>query len=208
MQKYDGIIFDLDGTLWDTVEAVTASWNDALRYVGLKNELTVEELSKYMGLVLEQILDNVLPNATESQKARLREQITAPQNQFRTHGTGKLYDGVEDTLKKLKEKYKIFLVSNCGIEYMNAFFDSHGLKKYFDDYECAERTGKTKGQNIRLIAERNNLKAPVYVGDTQFDYDATVEAEVPFIFAKYGFGEVENAEISVDSFGQLAEILN
>ena len=146
MQKYDGIIFDLDGTLWDTVEAVTASWNDALRYVGLKNELTVEELSKYMGLVLEQILDNVLPNATESQKARLREQITAPQNQFRTHGTGKLYDGVEDTLKKLKEKYKIFLVSNCGIEYMNAFLILTDLKSILTITNAPKEQAKLKGK--------------------------------------------------------------
>ena len=60
------------------------------------------------------------------------------------------------------------------------------------DFECIGRTGKPKSENIRLIIERNGLKAPVYVGDTQWDFDAATAAGVPFIFAAYGFGHVEN----------------
>ena len=41
-----------------------------------------------------------------------------------------------------------------------------------------------------MIAERNHLKHPVYVGDTIGDYNACQEAGVPFVFAAYGFGEV------------------
>ena len=58
---------------------------------------------------------------------------------------------------------------------------------------------------IRLIVERNGLQSPVYVGDTQWDCDAATAAGVPFIFAAYGFGHVENtpAIASIDELPKL-----
>ena len=41
------------------------------------------------------------------------------------------------------------------------------MAEYFEDFECAGNTGKPKGENNKLVIERNNLKSPVYVGDTQ-----------------------------------------
>lgn len=208
MQKFDSVIFDLDGTLWDAVDAVVAIWNEALAYSGIEPTMNYDELSRCMGLRIDEIFDRVIPFATEEQRASVKERCHSTENKYLSEKGGRLYDGVEETLAELKEKYKLYIVSNCQDGYIQAFFKAHGLEKYFAGYECAGRTGLPKGENIKLLVQREKLASPVYVGDTISDYTATVEAGVPFVFARYGFGDVENAELSADSFAELAEILN
>lgn len=208
MQKeFDGVIFDLDGTLWDSVKSVVAIWNNALEAAGIEPTLDYDELSKCMGLRIEQIFDRVIPQATQEQRNRIKELCESTEQTYLAEHGGVLYDKVEETLKRLGEKHSLYIVSNCQEGYIKSFFKAHGLEEYFDDFECAGRTGLSKGKNIRLLAERNQLKSPVYVGDTIFDYEATVEAEVPFIFARYGFGEVEKAEMIADSFEDIFDIV-
>ncbi len=83
-----------------------------------------------------------------------------------------LYDKLEDTLKVLSKKYKLFIVSNCQDGYIETFMKFYNLDKYFVDFECPGRTNLSKAENIKIVIERNNLKHPVYVGDTQMDCDA------------------------------------
>ena len=203
MRKYDGVIFDLDGTLWDSVKSVVDIWNKALASVGIEPTMNYGELSKCMGLRIEQIFDRVVPQATQEQRKLIKERCITLENGYLAQHGGVLYDGVEDTLKELQKEYRLFIVSNCQDGYIQAFFKAHGLQKYFEDYECAGRTGLSKGKNIRILAERNKLENPIYVGDTISDYEATVEAEVPFLFAEYGFGEVENVQLAADSFPEI-----
>ena len=61
----------------------------------------------------------------------------------------------------------------------------------------------------RLITERNQLKKPVYVGDTQGDFEACQKAEVPFIWAAYGFGRPDSNDYyaKIESFTELEELL-
>ena len=197
------IVFDLDGTLWDSVKSVVDIWNKALASVGIEPTMNYGELSKCMGLRIEQIFDRVVPQATQEQRKLIKERCITLENGYLAQHGGVLYDGVEDTLKELQKEYRLFIVSNCQDGYIQAFFKAHGLQKYFEDYECAGRTGLSKGKNIRILAERNKLENPIYVGDTISDYEATVEAEVPFLFAEYGFGEVENAQLAADSFPEI-----
>ena len=191
MQKYDGIIFDLDGTLWDSVECVVAIWNNALEKAGIAPTMNYKELSRCMGLRIEQIFDRVIPQATPEQRRQIKQTCVETEQDYLAQHGGILYDGVEETLKKLKQTHRLFIVSNCQEGYINAFYRAHGLKKYFEDDECAGRTGKSKGENIRLLADRRGLERPVYIGDTIMDCQAAGEAGVDFIHAAYGFGEAE-----------------
>ena len=81
-----------------------------------------------------------------------------------------------------------------------------GLGAYITDKECYGDTGKNKDENIRLVVERNHLKHPVYVGDTQGDCDAAASAGVPFVFASYGFGQADHADAVIHSFDELLEL--
>jgi phosphoglycolate phosphatase len=98
-------------------------------------------------------------------------------------------------------------VSNCQEGYIEAFLDYHKLGKYFLDFENPGRTGLTKGENIKLVIERNQLQHPVYVGDTKGDQEAATFAGIPFVFARYGFGQPETYHFVIDRFDQLLDLV-
>ncbi|MCI2112557.1 MAG: HAD family hydrolase [Ruminococcus sp.] len=199
-----GIIFDLDGTLWNTSETIVPIWNEVLKsHSETDKQLTVAEMNSYMGKTLEQIARLMLPKLDlENAMTIVYECCDVEQDYLRKVG-GKLYDNLAETLKQLKEKHSLYIVSNCQDGYVQAFLNFHGFNEIFDDFEMSGRTKKSKGANIRMIIERNNLDKAVYVGDTQGDYDAAKEAGVPFVFAEYGFGNVDNFKYSIKEFSEL-----
>ena len=101
----------------------------------------------------------------------------------------------------------MFIVSNCQEGYVKAFLTSSGAADLFLDYEEWERTGLTKGENIRLVMERNGAAEAVYIGDTRKDEEATRKAGIPFIHARYGFGKAERPDGVIDAFTELPALL-
>ena len=206
--KFDGIIFDLDGTLWDSTAEVAKTWTSVIAKYNLnRKEVTVEDLKPCMGKLLDEIASILLPELDPKKQMQVIKECCEYENEYLGEYGATLYDKLEDTLKELSKNHKLFIVSNCQDGYIECFFKAHKLDKYFIDYECPGRTGLPKGENIKLIVERNNLKNPVYVGDTQGDANAAKLANVPFIFAKYGFGNVDEFFNSIESFYELLEII-
>ena len=206
--KFDGIIFDLDGTLWDSTAEVAKTWTSVIAKYNLnRKEVTVEDLKPCMGKLLDEIASILLPELDPKKQMQVIKECCEYENEYLGEYGATLYDKLEDTLKELSKNNKLFIVSNCQDGYIECFFKAHKLDKYFIDYECPGRTGLPKGENIKLIVERNNLKNPVYVGDTQGDANAAKLANVPFIFAKYGFGNVDEFFNSIESFDELLEII-
>lgn len=205
--KYDGILFDLDGTLWDSTEAVAASWEIALRgQPDVEAPPTREQLEGVMGMTGEQLMATLYPQLSPQRHQELFDLCCQVENGYlREHG-GRLYPSLVETLDKLSQKLPLFIVSNCNAEYIPCFLDAHQLHRYFQDWECIGRTGKQKWENIRLVVERNHLQRPVYVGDTAMDQEAAQKAGVPFLHAAYGFGEVTGAP-EITQFPQLLELL-
>ena len=117
------------------------------------------------------------------------------------------YPGVMETIRKLSGQVKVFIVSNCQDGYIQSFYSGNHTAKYFKDCECIGVTGKSKGANIRLVMERNGLKSPVYIGDTQGDADAAAQAGIPFIYAAYGFGQVKAFDAEIHTFEELLDIV-
>ena len=95
-----------------------------------------------------------------------------------------------ETIRKLAEKYPLFIVSNCQCGYIEVMIESSGIGPFIRDHLCFGETGTPKSETIRALMDRNDLKDVVYVGDTQGDADACRDAGVPFVFAEYGFGDV------------------
>ena len=205
--KIDSIIFDLDGTLWDSTEGVSKTWSLVLnKYDYERKEVTVEDLHSCMGKQLDEIGKILFPKLTSEVRKNLMNECWTLENEYLGEHGGVLYAKVEETLKELSKKYKLFVVSNCQDGYIECFFKAHKLDKYFTDYECPGRTGLSKGENNKLVIERNNLKKPVYVGDTEGDAESARVAGIPFVFAKYGFGSVEKYQYEIDSFQDLLTI--
>lgn len=207
---YDGVIFDLDGTLWNSTSEVAYAFNKVVKekHPEITDEITVEKLQSLFGKPLDEIAVKLFLSVSEEHAIEVMRECCEYECRYLAEHGAILYDGLEDTLKALQKKYKLFIVSNCQDGYIECFFEAYPhLQQYFTDYECPGRTGKFKADNIRLVIERNKLENPIYVGDTQGDADACKEAEVPFIFARYGFGNVQEYERAIDSLGELLEIL-
>ena len=199
-----GIIFDMDGTLWDSSEGVAKSWTEIVEQEYRdRQEVTSGEIQGVMGRTMDQIAAALFSNLPEEKRMELLEKCCENENAYlRTHG-GVLYDGLEDALKLLKEKYHLYIVSNCQSGYIEAFLEYYGFQKYFEDIECYGNNGLEKCENIQKVVERNGLTDSVYVGDIQGDYDASVKAGVKFIHAAYGFGIVRQDVPRVQSISEL-----
>lgn len=203
---FDGILFDLDGTLWDAVPEVTESWNRTLAREGIDRTLMAEELRPCMGLLLSDIGAKLLPGVSQQRREELIGLCCADENAYLAQRGAALYPGEEEALSALSKKYPLFVVSNCQSGYIEAFYQGTGLEKYFTDFESAGNTGLTKAENIALVVKRHGLKKPVYVGDTALDFASAQAAGVPFIHAAYGFGRVENVP-AIHAPGELEGLL-
>ena len=203
----DGIIFDIDGTLWDSTDPVAASWNRSIReYSSLDLTINADILSGLFGKTMTEIGNTLFPGMPEEEKEHLLNICMEQENRYLEDHPGTFYDGVIETVKKLAEKYPLFIVSNCQCGYIEVTVRSGGLESCIRDHLCFGETQVPKGQTLLLLMERNGLKAPVYVGDTQGDADACREAGIPFIFAEYGFGDVPDARMRIRTFSDLKSL--
>lgn len=200
------LIFDLDGTLWDSSESVCASWNEIFRrYPKITRVLTPADTRSYMGKTLDQIFPLALPDTPDELRQKvLRECVVYELDYIARHG-GVLYPRLRETLESLRKDYALIIVSNCQDGYIQCFLDFADMRGLFDDFESAGATGLSKGENIKLVIERNKIDKAVYIGDTQGDLDSADHAGIPFIHAAYGFGQMNRAVPEIHEFSELPE---
>lgn len=195
----DSIIFDLDGTLWDSSKTVAQSWTQVVQGSPYgKGKITEEDLSKTMGLQIQEIAAILFDYLDEEKQMELILACCQQEQDDLLRNGGILYPQLEETLLALSKKFRLFIVSNCQEGYIETFYAFHKLGKYFLDFENPGRTGLSKGENIQLIMERNHIKKAVYVGDTQGDMLSAKFAGIPFVFASYGFGKPEEYDYIIE----------
>lgn len=191
----DSIIFDVDGTLWDSTDIVAKAWNCVIaEETDLPLRLSGSDLKKLFGRLLEDIAAVIFEGELKERQLELIDLCCQEEHRALLRRPAPVYEGLEEALKILGSKYRLFIVSNCQAGYIEVFLKATGLAGYFEGHLCPGDTGKAKASNIRTIVETYGLKAPVYVGDTAGDFEASKEAGVPFIFASYGFGEVRQPD--------------
>ena len=200
-----GIMFDMDGTLWDSKKEICYIWNEVLKEYGV--ELSMERLQSLMGKTMDVIAENVMPEKSIEERKEIFDRCLQVENEYLEQHGGILYPQLEETLKVLKETYPLYIVSNCQSGYIEAFLKYYKFEKYFDDFECFGNTGKGKAYNQKLVAKRNQLDRVIYVGDIQGDYEATMEAGFEFIHAAYGFGTVDADVKRLKAFSELPKVL-
>ncbi|MDO4330478.1 MAG: HAD family hydrolase [Lachnospiraceae bacterium] len=201
-------IFDLDGTLWNTTEVSAAAYTHALREDG-RSQLCVtpDMIKQEFGKTLRAIADDLFPQFHRDIRDELMEKCSDANIQFlRNTNCPMLYPDVTKTLAQLSQRSKLYIVSNCQCGYIELFLDKYDLNPYFTDIECYGTNLKSKAENIRILMERNQILDAVYVGDTAGDYQSSVQAEIPFIFAAYGYGSVPQSTCRINRFSDLLHI--
>ncbi len=201
--KKTGLIFDVDGTLWDAREEVAASWSEVTRKHNL-GSVSVDDMSKTMGLPMSMIADALFPQLEPASRLDLLNECTENELIYLRKHPGKTYEREEETLKYLKEcGFPLLILSNAQPGYIETFLDSCDLSAYFIDHICWGDTGYQKAENMKLIAKRNALDDFIYIGDTEMDEIEANKAGARFIFASYGFGKSKAPFMSLKSFSDL-----
>ena len=206
-KEIDAIIFDLDGTLWNTVDSCLKATSFVKEeHSDITRDVTKEQIESAMGKTSDEIVNiyyGYLPREKGEEYAN--EAFNKNVDNLLKEG-GTLYPNTRDTIIKLSKKYKLYIVSNCVKGYIESFLNTSGLKDYFSDYESYGNTLLSKGENIKLVIKRNNLKNPIYVGDTKGDMEASNYAGIPFVYAAYGFGKVEGFDYKINDISELLNI--
>ncbi len=207
--KFDSIIFDLDGTLWDSSANVAVAWQLAKQHVNyIKEDFTLELIHTITGMTYKAIFETLLPYLTEEQREEFKTYASKYELEILYEKGGDLYPGLEDALKYLSSKYKLYIVSNCQSGYIEVFFKISGFEHYFHGHQCYGTKNQPKADNILDVIKDHDLKAPVYIGDTMGDYTAANKAGVPFIFCDFGFGKVEEGMLAtISGLRELEELL-
>ena len=205
--NYESLIFDIDGTLWDSRALVAEGYNIQLKKEGLDHLcVDADTLKPLFGKVMTDIADAILASIPEDRRYGLMERCMDTENRYLYENECKIgYPQVKETIAELSKHYRLFIVSNSQCGYPELCMDKLGLTPYIEGHLCFGDTGTSKGKTIRTLMEKYNIQSCAYIGDTQGDYEATVEADVPFIWATYGFGVPEGYADRIDEF---AELLN
>ena len=202
------IIFDLDGTLWDATGCSVDIWNKVFdKHEEVSIRMTTEISSSLMGKTMPEIGAVLFPDMTEEARMSIVDDFGDEEVKYLSEHGAVLYDGVEETLSSLERDYDLYIVSDCQDGYVPAFLNAHKMEHHFKDIEMSGRTGMDKGENIKLLMERNDIKKAVYVGDTEGDENAARYAGIPFIWASYGFGKAKQPDKIIGSIKELKKTI-
>ena len=201
------ILFDMDGTLWNTSNITYRVANQVRKNHIECIQIPKEAIDMSMGCLLEDSSRNYMPYLDKEKREEIGTEIMHLVTKELTKYGGDVYPGVIDTIKELSKNYKLGIVTNNTTDYAKCFARTTDTNEYFEYlYGAASYEGITKGQLLKKIIEENNLDDVIYVGDTNIDKEATLVANIPFIYAKYGFGEVKDYDYAIEEFKDLLKI--
>lgn len=205
---YESLIFDIDGTLWDSRALVAEGYNIQLRREGLEHLcVDAEILRPLFGKVMTEIADAIFPGIPVPERYELMDRCMKTENDYLFASDCRIgYPGVKETLAELAKRHRIFIVSNSQRGYPELCIEKLGLGQYIEGHMCFGDTGTSKGKTIQTLMERHGIENAVYIGDTQGDLEACREAGVPFIFCAYGLGSAESWDGKIDSIDQLLDM--
>lgn len=213
--KYKLIIFDLDGTILDTLKDLYISVNHALANAGLSKR-TIEEVRNFVGNGAANLISRASDLPQDDPKfGQVLDNFNSHYKEHSSDNTAP-YDGIIDVLSTLKAKgSKLAVVSNkpdYGVQIL--------CKQNFDgllDYAVGERTGIAKKPDPASVYEvinkfKSDKSETVYIGDSEVDIKTAINAGVDCISVTWGFKDKEflienNAKIVADTPGELLKIL-
>ena len=184
--RYDGLIFDLDGTLWNVPDVYLKVWNQVLSNFN-KAELDSSQLKKYLEIETIEVINQVLPGSGLSERNEVIKLIEDIQSGLLDlDGRHNLIYGLKDGLPLLADFYRLFIVSNCSISNLKAFYKASGFEQYFTSSFVYGENQKKKSENLKTIKGQFGLSNPVYIGDEFLDLEECKKVDMEFIQVTYG----------------------
>lgn len=192
-KDFQYILFDLDGTLTDSGEGITKAVQYALRYFGI-DVPNLKDLNKFIGPPLKDSFKRFY--GFDEYKAQ--EGLMKFREYYEDKGLfeNRVYDGIEDVLKTLKNNGKTLIVATSKPEvHAKIILEHFGLDKYFNFIGGAdlEETRVKKADVIRYTLKEagiNDFSKVIMVGDREHDILGGKENNLKTIGVLYGFGDV------------------
>jgi len=206
IKECDGIILDIDGTMWDSTEICARGYNNAITRLLGKDypHCNADLLRKLFGKTTAEIGAGLFPDRTPQEQYDFTMECIHDEMICFRETPPQPFPGLKDVLTLLKTKADLFIVSNCECGYIEFFMKCSDIDgSYIKEHLCVGDTGLDKQGNISLLIEKYGLKHAVYVGDVQGDADSAHAAGIPIIFASYGFGNICDADYTVNSLEEL-----
>lgn len=190
--KYDTAIFDLDGTLLNTLDDLCDSTNFALKKCGYPQR-GINEIRYFVGNGIYKLIERAVPDNTDKSKTDECFEIFKKHYKDNLYNKTKPYKGIIELLTLLKENgIKIAVVTNKA-----DFAASRLCKKYFDgltDVCIGASEGVRKKpypDSVFLALDKLSSKKDkaVYVGDSEVDIETAANSGLPCISVLWGFRE-------------------
>lgn len=214
--SYKAVLFDMDGTLLDTLEDLRDSTNHVLRQMGYP-ERSLEEMRRFVGNGAEKQIRRAVPEGTSEEK--IMEVLTAYRAYYQDHCQIKtrVYDGLLDMLSELKAKgIKLAVVSNKPDSAVQKL-----SREYFGDPDGLCPVGPSDGVRCKPYPDmaETALKAlgiakkdAVFVGDSEVDVQTGLNAGLDVIAVSWGFRSREvvieaGAKMIADDAGELEKLI-
>lgn len=217
LRKPEAMIFDMDGTLFQTETALLPAYHrmfDVLRAEGLYTGETPPErlILGSLGMLLEEIWQIVIPDADENVRSRANDLLLELQLEVLKGGEALLYPDVKETLEVLQQRgVRLFVASN-GLEgYVKGVSDALGIAPLFEaQYSAGEYQTATKVLLVEMLLKNYGVNSAWMVGDRSSDVQAGLGNGLGVIGCAYAdFGanhELEDADVLITKFGQLIEL--
>ena len=206
--RYESLIFDIDGTLWDSRAVIAEGYNAQLEKEGLSHlAVNADTFLPLFGKVMTDIADIIFPSVPVPERYALMNRCMDAGDRHLQENPCRIgYPGIREAMEQLAKTHRLFIVSNSQKGYPELCMEKLGLTGLIQGHLCFGETGTNKGATIRTLMETYHVTDCAYVGDTQLDCEATQEAGISFIWASYGFGTPDRYDYKIDSFADLLSL--
>ncbi len=216
MSRYKNLIFDLDGTLLDTLFDIVRAINASLLKIGITKQYTVKEGKAMIGRGSKRMVEASLQffnTITKEQKETFSKYFLKHYEEFQFDNTVP-YEGVLECLKLFKNKgYRLFIVSNKP-----DLFAQEIIKDKLDASLFEFKTGKRDDFEekpnpsiYRYLKEKFSLKdeETLYIGDSDVDIAFAKNSNIDIAILTYGYGDYEAIEMKgVKKFKNFIDLTN
>ena len=204
--KEKNLIFDFDGTLFDSAPEILECLKKVFHLNKLKSENDFNE--SLIGPPIKEMLKKLVQKKDIGMIDKIIKDFINLYDSEYCYKT-KLYDGVKKTLEILAEEKKLILITNKRISPTEKMLKNSGIIDFFEDYFSVDPSNTSKKNKSILI--KNTIKDLdinpdncVYIGDTEGDFIASNNNGIKFIYAGWGYGEyVEQAHLHLTDIREL-----
>ncbi|MCA1053707.1 HAD hydrolase-like protein [Rossellomorea aquimaris] len=214
--KLDAVIFDMDGTLFQTDRILELSLEDAfvrLREEGRWESATpIKKYREIMGVPLPEVWDTLLPHHSDEVRSRVNDHFLELLMFNIQRGKGALYPHVEELFTLLKERnIKLFIASNGLPPYLESIVNHYRLGRWLDAaYSIEHVDSLNKSDLVKMICDKYDIKRGAVVGDRLSDILAAKDNGLLSVGYSFDFSqedELQQADAVIEDLLELNELI-